>query len=141
MTQKEFQDRTNIAVIEEMFWNLNEVYMTVARDPDEFCDIVRVMHGANPACLDFLCDLGYKLKAQREAAEKQANALLAENKDMKEFIYKQVVEYPSWSDIKEKACEILGKDEYYARLIEDDKSLPEDGKEYIVELLRRESRK
>lgn len=151
MTQKEFQDRTNIAVIEEMFWNLNEVYLTVAQDKNEFCDIVRVMHGANPACLDFLCHLGYKIRAEREETEARTKALLAqydertdalqaENDDMKEFIYSHS-EYPTHMDMEEKAIQLLGKAEYCARCLEDGRDLPADGIKYVTELLRKEGRK
>ena len=126
--------------------DLNEVYMTGTQDKDEFCDLVRTMYDANGASLDFLVFLGRSIATKRSEqsrlarqAEQAIDNLQAENRDLKNFIYEQSGN-PDRDEIRSKAAEVLGLDEYLGRCIIDDRGISPEDREYIADRLREGAR-
>lgn len=128
MTKQEFESMTGLQVTDEQMWKIHEVYMNMEGDKDFFCNMVKTM---GQDAVDFLCRLGERMMATRGHIEE----LQEENEDLTEFIYRQSTE-PDEYEVKDKAIELLGRDEYYARLVEDDKELDRYAKDYISSKLR-----
>lgn len=128
MTRQEFESMTGLQVTDEQMWKIHEVYVNMEGDKEFFCCMVKTM---GQEAVDFLCRTGERMAATRGHIEE----LQEENSDLTEFIYRQSVE-PDEYDAKEKAIELFGRDEYYARLVEDDKELDRDARDYISSKLR-----
>ena len=128
MTRQEFQTMTGFEVSDEKMWKIHEVYENMEGDKQFFCDMVKTM---GQEAIDFLCRIGESMAATRGHIEE----LQEENDDLTEFIYRQSAE-PDEYEVKDKAIELLGRDEYYARLVEDGKELDIDARNYISSKLR-----
>lgn len=128
MTRQEFESMTGLQVTDEQMWKIHEVYKNLNEDKDVFCKMVKTMGKKG---IDFLCIIGMQMTVDRGHIEE----LQEENDDLTEFIYRQSAE-PDEYEVKDKAIELLGRDEYYARLVEDGKELDIDARNYISSKLR-----
>lgn len=128
MTKQEFESMTGLQVTDEQMWKIHEVYVNAGEDKDVFCKMVKTMGKEG---IDFLCAIGMKMTVDRGHIED----LQQETDELEEFIFQQSVE-PDESLVVDKALELFGKDEYYARLLENDITLDADAREYVASKLR-----
>ena len=137
MTAKEFTEMTGIGLDDEQMWCIHEVYMAGEQDKDYFCALVKTMYKADRCCIEYLLDLGRRLIQRRKAEAGRIKELEETVTDLQEFIYGQSDD-PDVDVIRDKAIGIFGKNEFYARCLDNGRELGSEDMAYIAKVLREE---
>lgn len=126
MTQAEFEERTGLTVTSEEFNYIHEAYLSVPYDKDVFCSGIKTNEAKTLVAM-----LGRHLQEERTI-----NRAIRDQRDqLVNYIFDQSVN-PDTEELRDKARELLGRDEYLARLIEAGETLDDEDAKYIAAKLR-----
>ncbi len=132
MLQQEFQALTGLKVSDSAYKQIEEMYMNVGMEKQDFCKDFK-KHGESTIMVE-LFDKVQKLNRVVEGMEKTFAIKAKMEHDMADYLIEQSSKW-SVSDLREKAIEMLGAKEYLRRKLEMGLSFWEADKELLKEIL------
>lgn len=127
MTKEEFTTRTGIGLSASEFDAIHDAYMATPHDKDAFCKAVTA------DTLPVLLSIGRTIRMERDlkrATEDAHNKLV-------DYLFEQSIKTDTEA-LQAKARELLGCDEYLARLVEAGEPLEDEDLAYIAAKIRRQ---
>lgn len=127
MTKEEFKNIAGYEVSDDAEWaNIYTAYMAGPWDKNEFCTAMRLDSSRR-----VIRDLGSRL----HTFEELCTGLKRQNDKLTDFVFAQSCD-PDTEALQSKARELLGRDEYLARMIEAGETLDDEDLAYIAAKIR-----
>lgn len=135
MTQKEFEERTGIAVEAEDFVAIHNLYMNSDADKDEFCEaFIKTGAYTKTEGHRLLIEIGHNLGALETERNALKTKMLQSSDELADFLIGKAHTYDD-TDFRNQAVKLVGEADVVKRTIELGLPLWDEDRKYILSMI------